>query len=243
MMTQQNTDAEPGSETRSRRNWNGWDVFFIVMPVLCIILVPLGGLSYLCGRLGFYFHISFMLFFFIGCFIVFCIVYGVEKLLTRWKRHTGKKRFIIALEIVTPIVFILSCIALFCMPFETFFYPAGKPFMYGFRDRIKSRADIGAIRDWLKTLDKEDLDYYKKHPGYIRSHHDELPESVKAIGGSVGFSTDQNGNHILHCSYGGTFFYWGVEIGAEDMEFSQSYYYSRIGYRMQVEPGFNIVGW
>jgi hypothetical protein len=124
------------------------------------------------------------------------------------------------------------------MPFETFFYPACKPFMYGFRDRAKSRYNITAIRAWLKTLDKEVLEGNNESSLYGK-----LPESAKAIGGSISFSTDQNGNHIIHHTFGGGLDNWGVEIGSEDMEAPLSDYVSRAGYRMYVEPGFNIVGW
>jgi hypothetical protein len=124
------------------------------------------------------------------------------------------------------------------MPVETFFYPACKPFMYGFRDRIKSTVDIEAIRDWLKILDKEVLDNNSE-----RSLYGKLPESAKAIGGYISFSTDQNGNHIIHHTFGGGLDNWGVEIGAEDMEIPPSDYVSKAGYRMCVEPGFNIVAW
>ena len=231
------------SETKPSRNWKGWDIFFIVAPLVCIILVPLGGLGYIRGRFFPFFRYSFFLYVAIGCFIIYCIIHGFAGLVTHWKTHTFKRRFLFTVEIVTSIVFILSCIALFLIPFETFFSPACKPFMYGFRDRVKNNADISAIRAWLKTLDKEDLDYNRKQPYYFRYHSDELPESVKAIGGIIGLSKDGNGNPVLHCSFGGGFDHWGVEIGAEDMSIPLSDYVSKAGYRMYVEPGFYIVAW
>ena len=111
--------------------------------------------------------------------------------------------------------------------------------MYGFRDRIRSETDIEAIRDWLRTLGKKDLEYYSQH-----SHYDELPESIKAIGThSVNFTTDKNGKPMVFFAFGGGLDHWGVEIGMEDIAISQSDYISNTGYRMFVEPGFNIVGW
>jgi hypothetical protein len=111
--------------------------------------------------------------------------------------------------------------------------------MYGFRDRIRSKTDIEAIRDWLRTLDKKDLEYYNQH-----SHYNELPESIKAIGTqSVTFTTDKNGKPMVFFAFGGGLDHWGVEIGAEDMEISQSDDISTAGYRMFVEPGFNILAW
>ena len=238
MVIQQNIDTEPAIGTKPGRNWNGWDVFFIVAPLICIILVPLGGLGYIRGRFFPFFRESFFLYVGIGCFIIYCIIHGFTGLFTHWKNHTTKKSFFIAVEVGISIIFILSCIALFFMPVETFFYPACKPFMYGFKDRLKNEADIKAIRNWLKTLDKEDLTYYSQH-----SHYGELPESVRAMGGFAGLSKDSNGNPVLKCSFGGGLDNWGVEIGAEDMEIPPSDYVSRAGYRMQVESGFNIVGW
>jgi hypothetical protein len=245
MINQTNNISAPANETQPRRNWNGWDFFFIIAPIICIILVPLGGLGYIRGRFypPFYRVDICMLFPLIACFILFCIVCGFVRLFAYGKNHTRKKRFLFAIEVVIPFVFILSCISLFFMPVETFFYPACKPFMYGFRDRVKSKSDISAIRAWLKTLDKEDLDYNRKQPYYFRYHSDELPEFVKAIGGIIGISTDSNGNPVLHCSFGGGFDHWGVEIGAEDMNIPPSDYVSKAGYRMYVEPGFYIVAW
>ena len=237
MTNQQDIDTEPVGQTKTRRNWNSWDIFFIVAPLICIILVPLGGLGYIRGRFFPFFRESFFLYIAIVCFIIFCILYGFDRLSMYGKKYTPKKRFLIAVEIVIPIVCMLSYIALF-LPVETFFSPACKPFMYGFRDRVKSNVDISAVRAWLKTIDSEDIDYYSQY-----SHRDELPEYVKAIGGSVSLSTDSNGNHVLHCSFGGGFDHWGVEIGAEDMKIPPSDYVSKAGYRMYVEPGFNIVGW
>jgi len=225
-------------ETKQSRNRNCWDVFFIVVPLVCIILVPLGGLGYIRGRFFPFFRSAFLLYFAVGSFIIYCIIHGFTRLVMHLKNHTGEKRFLIAIEVVIPFVFILSCISLFFMPFETFFYPACKPFIYGFRDRVKSKSDISAIRDWLKILDKEDLAYYSQH-----SHYGELPESVKAIGGFIGISTDQNGNPIIRHTFGGGLDNWGVEIGAEDMEIPPSDYVSKAGYRMYVEPGFNIIAW
>jgi hypothetical protein len=241
MTNQQNIDTEPAVENKPHGNWNGWDVFFIVAPLICIVLVPLGGLGYIRGR--FYFSVSFYrdsfyIYIAIGYFIIFSVIYGFIRFFVYWKKHTLKKRFIIGIEIGMPILFVLLFIVPLFMPFETFFSPSCKPFMYGFGDEIESRADISAIRDWLKTLDEEDLTYYNQY-----SHYNELPESVRAIGGIIVFSTDRNGNPILHCSFGGGFDHWGVEIGAEDMSISPSDYVSRAGYRMYVEPGFYIVGW
>ena len=238
MDKKENVKIEQVSETKPRRNWNGWDVFFIVAPLICIILVPLGGLGYIRGRFLPFFRESFFLYVGIVCFIIYCIIHGFTRLFTRWKNHTWKKRFLFTVEIGIPIILILLCIAPFYLCIETFFCPACKPFMYGFGDGIKSRADISAIRDWLKTLETKDLTYYSQY-----SHRDELPEYVKAIGGSIGISTDSNGNHVLHCSFGGGFDHWGVEIGAEDMKIPPSDYVSKAGYRMYVEPGFYIVAW
>jgi hypothetical protein len=72
MTIQQNTDAAPVNETRPRHNWNGWDVFFIVTPIICIGLFPLGGLGYLRGRFYPLFYDFCLLYPLIGCFIIFC---------------------------------------------------------------------------------------------------------------------------------------------------------------------------
>ena len=45
----------PVSQTKERKlslSWSKEVLIFIVLPIILIILVPLGGLPYLCGRLN-----------------------------------------------------------------------------------------------------------------------------------------------------------------------------------------------
>lgn len=241
MTTSQNSNIEPAGETNPGRNWNGWDVFFMLVPILCIILLPLGPLGvldYLRGRrFIFLFDLldKFILYSLI-CFLnIFFIFYGFVRLSVSWKNYTRKKRFLIGVEIGIPIIFITLLIVSLCVPVKSVFWPDSPPFLCGFRDWVKSNADISAVRNWVKTLDKEELSYYSQY-----SHYDELPEFVKEIGGDVGFSKDSNGNPRASFLYGGGFFHWGVEIWAEDMKIPPSDYVSK---RMYVEPGVYIIAW
>ena len=47
-------------ERKPGRNWKESKVIFLVLPIILTILIPLGGLPYLCGRLNF--HMGLVLF-------------------------------------------------------------------------------------------------------------------------------------------------------------------------------------
>lgn len=111
--------------------------------------------------------------------------------------------------------------------------------LYGIRDRVRSKVDIPAIKNWLKTLDKEDYT-----PGHNYLTADELPEPLKWMSfGYVGLSEDKKGNPFVDISGGGGFFHWGATIGMEDMVISESDLDSRYHSWLLVEPGFYVGEW
>ena len=143
------------------------------------------------------------------------------------------KRILITTEISLPIVFVVSFMMLSPLMIESQLWPDAGPFVYGFRDRIRSKADIPAIRGWLRTLDKED---YSGHRKDLRP--DKLPKPLKALSfGNVSLSEDQNGNHEVNISAGGGFFHWGATIGMEDMEIPEADLDSHYESWLLVEPG------
>ena len=237
MDNKENTNTEPLGETKPRRNWNGWDIFFIVTPILCIILIPLGGFfDYLRGRFENvdFCLISCMFYLAIGLFFFFCIVYGLVRLFVNWKSHTWEKRFIIVFEIGIPIVVIVIFFTSFLIP-SYLRMPGYKPFMYGFRDRMRSQADIEDIRNWLKTLRKED------YAGDInRLPYNNFPESLKVFGRGINLSADKNGNPKVSLAWGSGFGQWGIVIGMEDMEIPPSYSSQYGEFRLAVESGVYV---
>ena len=82
MTIQKNADSKPIIEKSPHRYWIIWDVFLVIGPVLCIVLIPL--MFYLIGRFSPYilsFCIILLLSWLIFAFILYCFVYGVvEKL-------------------------------------------------------------------------------------------------------------------------------------------------------------------
>jgi len=230
----QNQQIQQSQERKASPNLNKEYVIFLVLPVICIILVPLQGLPYLCGRLNYHVGLVIcMLYPAIGIFIICCLFAGIVRLLANWTKNTWKKKIIHVVEISIPIVFIVLSIALFFTPVESYLWPPGNAFTYGFRDRIRDKADIEAIRDWLKTLNKEDYDDYLPY--------NRLPESLKVlnpVGASL--SADKNGNPLVSITWGAHGFHWGLKIGMEDMKIPASDL--RHGYRgwLLVEPGVYV---
>ena len=195
-------------------HWNDSYVIFLILPIILTILVPLGGLPYLCGRLNLHMGLVIcMLYPAIGIFIIICFLGGVIRLFRDWKKRNKKRKLIIVNQFVIPIVFVALFIIPFFIPVESDLWPPGKAFTYGFRDRIRSKADIVAIRAWLRTLDKEDYDEFS-----VRGPRDEWPKSLKILNPEgVSILADENGNPQVRMIWGGAFFHWGVVIGMEDM--------------------------
>lgn len=172
--------------------------------------------------------------------MIFCFFASIARLIYVWRKRTWAKRTLIITEICLPIVFVALIIMPMRLRVESQLWPDAAAFTYGLRDRVRSQADIPAIRDWLKTLDKED---YTGHPGYLPP--DRFPESLKAMCfGVVSLSEDKNGNPEVHISAGGGFHHWGATIGLEDMEIPESDLDSLYNSSwLLVEPGVYVGEW
>lgn len=237
MTNQQNTNTEPLNGKKPDRNWNGWDMFFIIAPIVSIILVPLGGLLYLGGMLndGFFCIIGFtgIIFFIICCFFI-----NIIRLLIGLKKHVWKKEILIVTEIGISIFFMVLLIRL---PFgsnvkENRFYPI-RMFTCGIRDRIKIKIDIDEIRSWLRTLDKEGLSKYPQNITY-----EKLPKSLKVLRAKTAhLSIDENGNPMVRLIWGtGVLRTWGIVIGMKDMDIPPSDFSQYGEYRLAMEPGVYV---
>ncbi len=222
-------------------NWNAWDVLFFAVPIACIVLFPLGGVDYLCGRFSpfSYSLVRDPLYLMISGCLGLCLCTNVARFLIRLKKHTRKKRVLIAAEILGPPVLFYLSIAVCLVPVERRLYgPTYKSYTHGFGDRIKSRADIPAIRDWLRTI--SDKDYAGKNPDAMM--FEELPECLQVLDpGTPYTSRDENGHARLGLFWGssraGT---WGVVIGMKDMKIPPSDYNEGGEYRLPLEPGVYV---
>jgi len=234
----QNQQIQQIEARKSSLNWNKRDVIFFVLPIICTVLVPLGGLPYLCGRLSFHMGLVVcMIYPVIGVFIIYCFFAGVARLSRDWRKHSRKKKLIIVSEIVIPLAFVALFIIPYFIPIGSDLWPPRKAFTYGLRDRIRSKADIEAIRDWLKTLSKE---HYTDSDGYIPPN--ELPKSLKELNPPprVYVSADKNGNPAVRITWGAAIFHWGVTIGMEDMEIPASDFRHWAESWLLVEPGVYV---
>ena len=212
MNKKENIEQAQIKETRPGWKWKQSVVVFVALPIVCILLIPLGGLAYLCGRLNCSLTLICMLFPAIGVFIIYCFVAGIRRLSGGWKKLSERTKLLIATEIGLPILFVVLFMVPFYSTVRLGLWPPGMSFTYGFRDRIRSRADIQAVRAWLRTLDEEDFpelgDWLPR---------DKWPESLKALKPprSVVLEADNNGHHQVRIIWGGGFFHWGVTIGLE----------------------------
>lgn len=220
-------------------------VIFIVLPAVLTILFPLGGLPYLCGRFIPYAGAfgNFCLFYPLICvFIIYCLCRSVSRRFRGSREGNVKSQLTSAAEIGIPLVFMVSLLVPVFTSYKGII-AVNKPFMYGFRTRMKSKADIEAIRDWLESLDDEDYDSIDN--SYISFPHNraEWPQPLKLLkSGRVFLSADENDNAKVRLmwSYGHIVGAWGVEIGAENMKIPPSDFSMYGEYRLPVEPGVYV---
>ena len=237
MDKEENIETAKTGERKPGRNWKESHVIFLVLPIILTMLVPLGGIFYLYGRLSW--HIGMVVFMFYlpaYVFIIYCFFASIVRLFGGWRKHTWRKRILIITEVGIPVVFIVLFIIPFFIPIESDLWPPGKAFTYGFRNRMKSKADIEAIRDWLGTLDKEDYDVHS-----VRLHPDKWPKSLKLLNpNGVTLLADKNADPQVIITWGGGFFHWGVVIGMDDMVITPSDISQWAECWLLVEPGVYV---
>lgn len=240
---------QPQIRERPLLDWSKWDaVFFVILApfaalAILVILAPTGAIGYLSGR--FDLSLDWLVFFILlvpGMTLILSlpligpglplVVIGAMRLLSGWKRYTSRKRFIRTAQIGISISVMTVLVLPGFVSIEPY-SPGYKPFTSGFADRIKSKADIEAIRNWLKMLAKErctgeaaDLSF----GGY--------PKSVKVLKPRyVRLDLDENGSPKVRLTWGGGFGHWGVEIRAQDTKIPPSDFSQFGEYRLPVQPG------
>ena len=261
----ENIKTAETEDIKSRIDWNKRDIIFfaILAPFIflaeVVILIPTGGLSYLSGFYNFPFDFLFVglvvvnnigkvmiaiLFpFAVGGFL-FIIISSIRAFIT-WKKYTRRKRIIRTAQIGIPILLIILFIYAFFVPIELY-QPRYKPFTHGFRNRIRIIANVGAIRKWLGTLDKEHCDgnYITLSSGsypFIKYWPDEWPISLIMFSpNSVILDLDENNNPKVRLEWGSALGHWGFEVGMKDMEIPESDFSRRGEYRLTVEPGVYV---
>jgi len=254
----QNQEIQQSEERKVSSNWNALDVIFFVIIApftiltIFVILFLMGGISYLSGRfdipldflavcaLAIWMTSPLMVVITIFLLVVigFFAIIGTVRLISNWNRYANKKRLIriyqIVISILVTILLALFVLSLFTPIIPYLGMPGYKPFTYGFRDRIRSKADIEDIQNWSKTLSKKDcIDN--------RILSDKWPESLRELNPKyVFFSTDENGNPKVRLTWGSGFGHWGVEIGMEDMKIPPSDFSQYGEYRLPLEPGVYV---
>jgi len=248
MGKKKNTETKETEERKPRLDWNKWDVIYFVILTpfiifaMLVILAPKGGISYLSGRFNFPLDFFVFILFYPTVMIILLVpfvvtgvsfvVIGSSRAFINWNRYTRKKRVIRTAQIGISILLITIYFLALFIPIQLY-SPGYKPFTNGFRERMRSKADVEAIRDWLKRRGKRE-----PTSDTFRFISYGWPKSVKALNPSyVNLDLDENGNPKVRLHWGGPFGHWGVEIGMEDMDIPASDF-GRFGeYRLPLEPG------
>jgi hypothetical protein len=221
-------------EKRPRCKQKASIAIFLVLPVICILLIfSSGWILYLHGRFSPYASTRGIITILLAAsaiFIVWCLITRIVKLFDPHVRRDREKRIVIGAEIGFPtLVFVGLCIIARFIPIKL--GSLQPDFMHGFRDRVRSKADVGAIRDWLGTLNKEDCArrsfVLRSGSGWSKIQWPDSidwPESVKVFRPYfIQFPVDDNDNLKIRLCWGtGMTRSWGVEIGPEDMKIPPS---------------------
>ena len=247
MDTEKHIEKQETEERRPLIDWNIGDVILLTFIVVYVILEPLGAISYFYGRYNPNSILSGACFIFLITGILlplFSTIWALRPLIN-WTKYTRRKRFIRIIYICILLFFIVSVFT----PINILMYRLNyQPFMYGFRTRIKSNADIGDIRNWLETLKEEDFNgktigLYRSSGPLISHWPDsiEWPESLKVFNPHyVNLDLDDNRKPKMSLTWGGPFGHWGVVIGMEDMEIPPSDLKRYGEYRLALEPGVYV---
>lgn len=240
--------AETG-EKKPKIDWNKWDLIFSVTIIVFIIFIPLGGIIYLGGRFSSYpvsfFYACIMYFSGIILLFVFFIAVAIQ-ILCNWKIYTSRKKIIKTIQFGILITFFTSFVIPTFTHIETYLWQPGyKLTTYGYRDRLRKEVDIEAVREWLRTLRKEDCtgeridlvsgsDYSKRYwPDSI-----EWPKSLKVLNPRfVSLNLDENWKPKIRLTWVEFMAFVGVEIGMEDMEIPPSDFSNYGEYRLPLESG------
>ena len=251
MNKKDHTETKQAKERKAGLDWNWWDMVFFVLPIAFVIFGRLAGFEYLRSRYNSFLagFVALILYPAIGVFIIYCFFANIIRLAGGWTKHSRRRRILIVTEIGILIVLISLFFAPCFMPVNSLLWvPGYKPLTYHFGQEIRSKADVEAIRDWLRTLSKEDctgetigLIYV---PGSFKMRWRdsmEWPESLKVFHPNyVKLDLDEKGNPKVRLTWGGPPGHWGVEIGMEDMQIPPSDFSEWGEYRLPVEPGVYV---
>jgi len=238
MDKKENTEATRTREAKPRIAPKESVAVFVILLLMLILLVPLGGLLYLCGRLSFHASLAICVLYPVaGIVTIFCLIAGMVRLTRDWR---GDMKILLFTQICIPIVFVVLCLIGSPLLTKSWLWPDATPFTYGFRDRIRSRADIPAIRAWLRTFDKSAY----QEPGDPVPPQ-QWPESLKALKPPwrVFREPDKKGNPQIRIVWGGAIFHWGTTIGMEDMEIPPAELDKHYEAWLLVEPGVYVYDW
>ena len=110
-------------------------------------------------------------------------------------------------------------------------------YMQGFRDHVKSNADIENIRAWVRTLGEEDYSDYN-----LLALQSGFPKSLNVLGRTMGaISRGENGSPEIRLVWGSSNSgVWGVVIGIENTEIPKSDFSEGGQYILAVEPGVYV---
>ncbi len=218
-----------------------WDYYLIIIPILCIILLPLGVFSYISGRMNLNPPVSILVFLVCILLIIICFLVSVVKFM---RRNSLKRRVLVFIEICLPVLFVY--LIYFQIDLKFSLWGSLGPYPRGYRDWVKSKIDIEEVQDWLKTAQDE---YFNTDNGWVPAKdipEDKFPKSLIKMFNPVynALDVDEFGNIIVYYEEGLTFWSWGFILGEKDLVYSEDQIEQQTKNSTliikQVQPGFYL---
>ncbi len=169
---------------------------------------------------GGYWLCGFFVFSGFGILLVVWFCALLVRMLTGWLVHVRSRRRLVLLCALT----LVALAAWVGAPFADLWPPGYAAFTHGFRRHMQTNGDLGAIRDWLTTLDpstctRKDINLYTGND--LKSHWPNTmawPEAITRFDPHyVQLAKTETGRPKVRLTWGGALGHWGVEIGPEDM--------------------------
>ena len=240
---EEKTESVRTEKRRVRGKGRDSHVVLLVLPIVLTILFAGRGILYLLCR--FRPHATSLrdinlLYVIASVFILLCFILAIVKFFSRRRKRTRKEALLIVAEMCIPLVYfgLFHGFTVVADSFaqEQFCGRGYELYTLGLRDRIESKADIEATRDWLQSLGSEE---YRNGNAISNA---ELPECLRGLKGArAELSADANGSAKVSLMWGsGIMGSWGVVMGMKDMEIPPSDFGTHGEYRLPVEPGVYV---
>lgn len=225
-----NTTTNAIKKPKTKYPWYTLDIALVLAIICFILLYVFGALWYIAGLMMSSILILLCVYGFIP-FALLTLIYLVVPLLARaflkWQQYIVniKKLMIMRFLIISfTVVALLSSFLVYRGSF--------RPFIHGFRLRMKVKADIPSIRKWLSTIEVN-----KNNPRINIAWKDQ-PKSIRKLKSPYCYvKLESNNDRKVEFLWGTGFGHWGFVVNAQDSLIPES---DKNKYILPIESGVYV---